>query len=148
VTPADPFDPTGWPLDLFDARPLRLGAAADPELFALLDAADFAHFSRWCWYAKGSRGSANLYLCRTQTVRSAAGRADRCLYLHVEVMRRSGVEPPSSHHVLVDHRNGDTLDCQRANLRWATRSMNVRNIRGSCPIDIEECGRQAALAPV
>lgn len=46
----------------------------------------------------------------------------RMLYLHREIMA-----PPGG--MEVDHRNGDPLDCRRANLRLATHEQNTRNGR-------------------
>lgn len=43
-----------------------------------------------------------------------------CLYLH-----RFIIEPPAG--MDVDHKNHDTLDCRRGNLRVATRSQNLHN---------------------
>lgn len=36
------------------------------------------------------------------------------------------------------HRDGDTLNCRRGNLRWATHSLNARNVRGSHSHDLIE----------
>lgn len=50
------------------------------------------------------------------------------VYLHVEIMKRVSA-PPSKHHTLVDHRDGDEWNCRRYNLRWATISQNNKNRR-------------------
>lgn len=60
------------------------------------------------------------------------------IYLHIEIMKRTGIEPPSPFHTLVDHRDGDSLNCRRSNLRWATHSMNSLNRFGEHPHDLIE----------
>jgi hypothetical protein len=64
------------------------------------------------------------YVCKT--VRAADGLSPYTsrLYLHRYVM---GLEPGDS--AIVDHRNGNGLDCRRENLRLATITQNNRNIR-------------------
>lgn len=49
------------------------------------------------------------------------GRKHKCVYLHREIM------DAASWVVLVDHRNGDTLDNRRENLRCVSRSGNGQN---------------------
>lgn len=56
--------------------------------------------------------------------------ARRRLFLHREITERAYGPPPSPQHVS-DHLNGDSLDCRRENLRWATLSQNARNRFGS-----------------
>ena len=46
----------------------------------------------------------------------------RTIYMHREILGT----PPSPKHE-ADHRNGNTLDNRKENLRWATRVENMRN---------------------
>jgi hypothetical protein len=49
-------------------------------------------------------------------------------YLHKAVMR-------ATTGTIVDHRNGDKLDCQRSNLRFATTSQNNANSKTFRPLN-------------
>lgn len=52
------------------------------------------------------------------------GRRGARLYLHVLLMG-----PPPAPGLVIDHKNGNGLDCRLANLRWATRQANRLNAR-------------------
>lgn len=58
------------------------------------------------------------------------------IYIHVEIMRRTTILPPAPGFKIVDHRDGDELNCRRANLRWATPRMNRMNLFGAYPEDL------------
>lgn len=103
-----------------------------------VDQEDYDYFSRWLWSPKLSRGGWKCYAFRSQTLRADGKRRGISLYLHVEIMRHSGILPDSARHTVVDHRNGDSLDCTRRNLRWATPSMNRLNLHGRTPRDLLE----------
>ena len=52
------------------------------------------------------------------------------MWLHKEVLKRTGVLPPTPLHRIGDHKNGNRLDNRRDNLRWATPQMNAMNTHG------------------
>ena len=117
----------------------RIYGKKDLSLWAVVDPDDFAYFSRWCWsYARSPWGK--LYICRRANFGSHYKQIDgqrfyipgrqRTLYLHREIVLRLGRKPPSSEHKLVDHRNGNSLDCRRKNLRWSTYSENNTDQHG------------------
>lgn len=56
-----------------------------------------------------------------------AYRENFTIYLHIEIMKRTGIPPPTPKHVLVDHIDNDTFNCRRENLQWATHAMNRAN---------------------
>lgn len=105
---------------------------------AIVDREDYDHFARWLWSAKPSRGLRKFYAFRSQRPTLGGLARSSSVYLHVEVLRRSGAVPPSFSHTIADHRNGDSLDCQRKNLRWATPSQNRRNLHGQEGYDLVE----------
>lgn len=82
-------------------------------LFALVDDEDAWVFD-YSWFAKPRAGCAGFYACST------IGR--KKVHLHRVVM-----DAPRG--VLVDHANGDTLDCCKANLRFADPRGNSANSR-------------------
>lgn len=79
----------------------------------LVDDEDFRRISSWNWYATNCGGK--WYAVR----KNPAGKPYK-IYLH-----RFLLEPPPG--LVVDHKNGDTLDNRRKNLRLCTRSQNQFN---------------------
>ena len=85
--------------------------------WTILDPQDYYRFCSFKWYLTGRRSkfyavrSVKIDASRTVTVR-----------LHREIMNA----PKGK---LVDHKNGDSLDNRRSNLRLATRSQNMMNRR-------------------
>lgn len=76
-----------------------------------VDAEDFDFFSQWSWYGE-SRGYAK------RTTNSGG------LYLHIEIMERHSLHISG---LLVDHKDRNTLNCQKENLRMSTKSQNSSN---------------------
>lgn len=133
----DPFDPRCWSIEEPEGR-IYLNDHLEP--FVSLDYEDYLWACKWRWSIKHSRGENLIYAYRTLTEGSIKDgtRRKRSLYLHVEIMKRSGILPPSEKHTIVDHRDSNTLNCRRRNLRWATPSMNAKNRNGRCPQDLFE----------
>lgn len=128
----DPFDPNF--LDFGLDHEHRIYGDDYGHTFARVDADDYQFFSQWRWNVKYDKHGRKIYLCRSSW-NAEAGSASISLYLHVEIHKRRGiVQPP--HHSMVDHENGNTLECRKFNLRWATPSMNRRNINGQASLRI------------
>lgn len=89
--------------------------------YAKVDDEDFERFGKFKWFANWSSSLDSFYAVRN--VRGSNGK-QTLLLLHREIL---GVTNP---RIKVDHRNHDTLDCQRYNLRPATNSQNMANRKG------------------
>lgn len=100
----------------------------EADLFVIVDLIDYNWMSEWMWYKKKSQRTAGhrvkWYAYRTG--RQCGVRVS--LYLHVLITARAWGPRPSTRHVS-DHRNGQSLDCRRDNLHWATRKQNRANIK-------------------
>lgn len=96
------------------------------EIFVVIDEEDFAWASQWRWQAKPSKNGKKIYACRCS---SYQGRA-LSIYLHKQICLRAYGPPPSPSHIISDHKDGNTLNIQRRNLRWATPSQNRQNYNG------------------
>jgi len=85
--------------------------------FTIVDSPDYCRFDifNWCPNENGP----NTYAVRVVTV---SKRSIKLVSLHREIMNH-----PKG--LLVDHRNGDSLDNRRANLRIATKTQNTCNSR-------------------
>ncbi len=91
---------------------------------AQVDQIDFEQFGHLTWSADvqiATRDYEKVYAYRTPW--TGRGNPRKKIYLH-----RAIVEPPPAY--LVDHRDGDSLNCCRTNLRIATYRQNAQNVFG------------------
>ena len=88
------------------------------QRFTLVDQGDFEELQRFNWhYHSDGRGSGCV--ARNRLLADRPG--GKWVYLHRDLLG----EPASE----IDHKNGDTLDNRRQNLRIASRIQNTRNRR-------------------
>jgi len=85
--------------------------------WTIVDAGDYYWLNSYKWIVYGNRN--NFYAVRNSIV---APNETRPVYMHRLIMN-----PPPG--LLVDHRNCDSLDNRRSNLRHATPSQNMQNRR-------------------
>jgi hypothetical protein len=90
----------------------------EKPLFALIDPEDWK-LAAIPWRAQRSH-TGDFYAVRAVSL--GKDQKTRMLYLHREVLQ-------APENVQVDHKNGNTLDCRRANLRPATHKQNLQNAR-------------------
>lgn len=102
----------------------------DGEIYATIDQVDYAWAAQWRWSPKWSRGGTKVYMRRVSHEGSRLVRVQRTVWLHrAIIIERMGIQPPGPEYTMVDHENGDELDCRRFNLRWVTPKMNAANRR-------------------
>jgi hypothetical protein len=95
------------------------------DVRCLVDVDDYDWLSQWRWnrwYRSG--GHWQVYAKRN------VGPARSTVRMHREIMQRVDPRPPiEAGGLVVDHRNGQTLDNRRANLRWLTGVENLATAR-------------------
>lgn len=135
LAPNDPFDPNTWQLSDHE---FRIYGDNNAQTWCVLDEEDYlwACHWRWCW-KKSQCGS--MYL-RRAVGENANGLRLRTytLYLHVEIAQRAGLPRLTPHHKIVDHRDGNSTNNRRGNLRWVTPTMNCFNMYGRRSADLIE----------
>lgn len=120
----DIWDPNTW-----EVLSLSCRLYLDDKLtnYVSIDVEDFSWASCWRWHINKphkARTGSKLYAVRST---GRGGEYSPKLYLHVEIMKRTGILPPGPEFKLVDHRDGNEFNCCRGNLRWATHVMNSQN---------------------
>lgn len=117
-------------------------------LTAIVSPEDFARVSAFCWYANTDGRDATTYAGRRRRVSDDAKRwRARRILLHHWVLDRAPSELPPGH--VVDHINGNSLDCRRENLRIIPEAVNRRTHgrwkhANRQSIQISECAECAA----
>ena len=116
------LDPNTWGLVEPGPRRVYLTSHCD-AVFVLVDQEDYDFVMQWVWRLDRN-GWGKPYASRSV----GASRASRSkVWLHREIMLRTGIKPATAEHSIVDHINGNSLDARRSNLRWATHKMNASN---------------------
>jgi hypothetical protein len=109
-----------WPMMLYrrrkfgyDFRRIYLG----DDKWTIVEPADFYRINNFGWFIVGKK--TRLYAARN--IINETGKI-KIVRLHREIMKAPA-------KLLVDHRNGNSLDNRRDNLRLATLSQNACNVR-------------------
>lgn len=84
--------------------------------WAIVDAEDYERLSRWNWHLSGSIARNNFYAARGTRV----GGKHRLIRLHHAVLGLDG-------GIMVDHVDGDPLNCRKSNLRICNAAGNSQN---------------------
>lgn len=138
------FDPRTWPpVDDAPDNPRYISLSNRIDSYCIVDDIDYQYLRHYNWCHTYGSGSYNengvidrpnhIYARRSVTVPDPTaknGKRKSNLWMHKVICARAyGLPEPGFN--IGDHINGNTLDNRRANLRWATRSMNARNKSGS-----------------
>lgn len=148
----DFFDPSNWPL----AAPheFRIYGDDNAQTWVVVDEEDYHFLVQWKWswtLPNKAKTNQKKYLRRVvetqlespypgggtytnpetgREVRHRKPRIQQTVRLHLVVMLRTGITPPSADFELVDHADSDETNCRRENLRWFTHSLNGLNKHG------------------
>lgn len=103
----------------------------ESELFAVVDAEDYGWASQNLWRPKWDRHGRKAYATRSLDIREDNARV-MCVtfYLHKQVCLLANGPPPTPRHTIGDHKDDNSLNCRRGNMRWATPKMNRQNVDG------------------
>jgi len=91
---------------------------------AIVDSKDYPSLARFKWYAHRNWHTKSFYAVRHETAvrskRTKSGWLNLSRTMQQQLLgKRKGLE--------IDHRNRNTLDNRRRNLRWATRAQQAQN---------------------
>ena len=92
--------------------------------FALVDDEDYESINKHGWFMSG-RGILSQYAVRGEWKKINGVAKNQRIYIHRVVM---GLGNAREDKVFVDHKDGNTLDNRKENLRLCTRAENTRNL--------------------
>ena len=89
---------------------------------------DFEWARQWCWGVTWNSTKKKAYA--TRMTRERGTRKQVKIYLHKEILVRSGKVRPGPTYRMGDHQDGESLNNRRGNLEWATPSINRQTAGG------------------
>jgi hypothetical protein len=108
--------------------PYRIWLDVEADIFVVVSREDYDWANKWKWQITWDRHKRKVYATRSPGRLTDGSRSPK-LYLHKEILKRKDILPPTSRHTMGDHGDGQSRNCQRYNLSWATPSMNRRTAR-------------------
>lgn len=111
--------------------PYRIWLDVANGIYATVSPEDYQWALQWRWQITWDRHKRKAYA--TRSTRTAERPNRHKLYLHKEILKRKGDVPPTERHTMGDHGDGNSLHCERGNLKWATPSQNRRTARSPQP---------------
>lgn len=111
----------------------RIYITPDCSEWATVSRGDYVWALSWCWQFTWDKHKRKKYATRST---SLPGGKRIKIYLHKAVMARADKIPPTPAHTIGDHQDGDSLNCTRENLEYATPSVNRRTARRVQPAPV------------
>lgn len=108
-------------LPFFDKRRKVWKVPLTKGYHAIISAQDVKRVSKFSWYAQERPDDGGAYAASTTKI-DAEGHRDR-IYMHRYILRVRSTK------TYVDHKDHDTLNCRRGNLRKASNTSNQANQR-------------------
>jgi hypothetical protein len=99
------------------------------EVYAVVDEVDYQWALQWKWRFVTDKRGKKKYAVRMTRQRRIDPKKQIAVYLHKDILLRSGKKAPTVAHTIGDHGDGDSLNCRRTNLNWATPSQNNLSAR-------------------
>lgn len=112
-------DPTPQPHEY------RIYGDDNAQTWVVVDQVDYLWAVQWRWHFNKphpGRNGSKQYLVRSNG--SGGRRRGKKFILHLEIMKRKGISPPTDDHIYVAHLDDDEFNCRRANLDWTTPKNN------------------------
>src|SRR4051812_43502500 len=100
---------------------IPLTSKKNPGLFAKVDDDDYEYLSQFKWHADKGLKNKTFYAKRTIHKKKSPTGKVMGVAMHREIMKVTDVK------IHIDHKNHDSLDNRKENLREATRFENARN---------------------
>jgi hypothetical protein len=94
-------------------------------LEAIVSDSDYASLSCFKWLAARKNSHSKEYFYAARNIYPNGGKKPVMVYMHREIVKNTDGKKE-----VVDHKNGDTLDNRRSNLRVADRRLNKLNTIG------------------
>jgi hypothetical protein len=125
----DWLDPRSW---TFPETQIVVLHKSDASVCCVIDYEDWHWVSLYRWYllSPSLRGRNKL---KPYAVRNVfrLGRPPYRVFLHKEILTHAVGGPPTPYHYIGDHKDSDSLNNRRSNLRWATLTENRQNRDGA-----------------